>query len=335
MKTANVRAPRLSPAASGGDERHLWDYVRVLYKRRWIAIPASCSSSCDGDSTRCGRRRSIRSGTQLLIEKDAPTVATTRPDVPVAGRLVQRRVLPDAVPHPAEPRAGEADDRHMKLWDAPRLGNGPEPQQPDQRHRHFSGRWWTAASDWRSVPSPETSRRRCRWPPRLHRARRPPTVRTGSSPHASPSSSEGCRSFRSGTPGSWRSGTRPPIRHSPRRQRTPWPPPTSSRAWTSSSMASKEASDFLSERLAEQRKAVEASERRAAGIQGTEWRRLDRRRQLQHRDPAPDRFERRADQGEDRAHQQGSALQPAQVGAGDRRARQPARRHRRTSTSRG
>jgi len=40
MKTS-PRSPQGGPAAASAvpDETHLMDYVRVLYKRRWIAIP--------------------------------------------------------------------------------------------------------------------------------------------------------------------------------------------------------------------------------------------------------------------------------------------------------
>ena len=32
-------APRASRTESVAEEKHIWDYVRVVYKRRWIAIP--------------------------------------------------------------------------------------------------------------------------------------------------------------------------------------------------------------------------------------------------------------------------------------------------------
>ena len=87
------------------------DYVRVLYKRRWIAIPVfliifviGCGEHAPADADLPGRA-------QLLIEQDTPNVATLDQMFQTQDSLVQRRLLPDAVPHPAEPQPGEADDR--------------------------------------------------------------------------------------------------------------------------------------------------------------------------------------------------------------------------------
>ena len=68
----------------------------------------------------------------------------------------------------------------------------------------------------------------------------------------------------------------------------------------------------LARRLTEQRRAVEASEAALQALPGEERRGVGRRQRLEHRRPAPDRSQRRADQGQDRTHQQGSALQPAE-----------------------
>ena len=61
---------------SGGDEKHLWDYVRVVYKRRWIALPIFLLVFATLTFNSMRETPYYRSQVQLLIEKDAPTVAT-------------------------------------------------------------------------------------------------------------------------------------------------------------------------------------------------------------------------------------------------------------------
>ena len=34
--------PRTTAAQPAAEEKHLLDYVRVIYKRRWIALPVPC-----------------------------------------------------------------------------------------------------------------------------------------------------------------------------------------------------------------------------------------------------------------------------------------------------
>ena len=113
---------------SAPEEKHLWDYVRVVYKRRWIAVPALLLVF--GTMTFNSMRETpiYRSQVQLLIEKDAPTVTTLdRMFQSQEGwyndefyqtqyRILQSRSL-----------AKRTIDG-MNLWEAPRLGNGPEPR---------------------------------------------------------------------------------------------------------------------------------------------------------------------------------------------------------------
>ena len=60
---------------SVADEKHIWDYVRVVYKRRWIAIPALLLVFGTMTFNSIRETPIYRSQAQLLIEKDAPTVA--------------------------------------------------------------------------------------------------------------------------------------------------------------------------------------------------------------------------------------------------------------------
>jgi uncharacterized protein involved in exopolysaccharide biosynthesis len=116
---------RTEPA---GEEKHIWDYVRVVYKRRWIAIPAFLLVFAVMTFNSMRETPVYRSQVQLLIEKDAPTVA--RLDQMFQSQdgwynddfyQTQHRILQSR-------SLGKRTIDAMKLWDAPRLGNGPEPK---------------------------------------------------------------------------------------------------------------------------------------------------------------------------------------------------------------
>ena len=57
------------------EEHHLTDYVRVVYKRRWIAHPALLIVCCVGALNSYRTTPIYEARTQLLIEKDTPKVA--------------------------------------------------------------------------------------------------------------------------------------------------------------------------------------------------------------------------------------------------------------------
>jgi polysaccharide biosynthesis transport protein len=56
------------------DERHLMDYVRVIYKRRWVAIPVFLAVVVLGAINSYRTTPLYRASTQILIEKDTPKV---------------------------------------------------------------------------------------------------------------------------------------------------------------------------------------------------------------------------------------------------------------------
>jgi len=124
----STERPRTVPVRteSAGEEKHLWDYARVVYKRRWIALPA-CLLVFSGMTFNSMRETPMyRSQVQLLIEKDAPTVATldqmfqsqdgwyNDEFYQTQHRILQSRTL--------SKKTLDA----MHLLDAPRLGKGPE-----------------------------------------------------------------------------------------------------------------------------------------------------------------------------------------------------------------
>jgi succinoglycan biosynthesis transport protein ExoP len=56
------------------EERHLLDYVRVVYKRRWVALPVFLGVLTIGAVNSYRTTPLYRATTQILIEKDAPKV---------------------------------------------------------------------------------------------------------------------------------------------------------------------------------------------------------------------------------------------------------------------
>jgi capsular exopolysaccharide synthesis family protein len=109
------------------DHGHLMDYVRIVYKRRWIAIPIFLVGFVFGAVNTLRETPVYQSRLQLLIESDAPKVArldqmfqndTFMDDEfrQTQFRILQSRSLARRV----------LDD--LRLWDRPRLGDGPEPK---------------------------------------------------------------------------------------------------------------------------------------------------------------------------------------------------------------
>ncbi len=121
---------RTSPSAGSAqqhhaEERHILDYVRVVYKRRWIAIPVFLLIVVVGLLNALRETPIYRARTQLVIEKDTPTVATldqmfqsTDAWYNDAFYQTQYRILQ------SRSLARRAVDE-MKLWDGP-LGKQPE-----------------------------------------------------------------------------------------------------------------------------------------------------------------------------------------------------------------
>lgn len=107
--------------------KHVSDYLRVLYKRRWVALPVFLVIFSVSAVNTLRQTPVYQSRAQLLIETDTPKVAKLDEIFESGGydndafyqtqyRILQSRSLVKLTL-----------DR-MKLWDAPRLGNGPEPK---------------------------------------------------------------------------------------------------------------------------------------------------------------------------------------------------------------
>jgi succinoglycan biosynthesis transport protein ExoP len=139
MKTTNrAQNPVLAAAHPAAEEKHVLDYVRVLYKRRWIALPIFVIVVVVGAVNTLRQTPIYQGRVQLLIEKDSPKVARLDQMFQAQEgwynddfyqtqfRILQSRTL-----------AKQAITA-MNLWNAPRLGNGPEPQSGIS----ISGMFW-------------------------------------------------------------------------------------------------------------------------------------------------------------------------------------------------
>ena len=127
MNTAN-RTPIAAASHPASDQKQLMDYVRLLYKRRWIAIPAFLIVFTMGAVSAMRQTPVYQAAVVLLIDSDTPKVAKLDQMFDSDSsyysdefrdtqfRILQSRTLAKRT----------IDDLH--LWDAPRLGNGPEPK---------------------------------------------------------------------------------------------------------------------------------------------------------------------------------------------------------------
>lgn len=257
---SNERSYTPSAAHHTADEKHVMDYVRVVYRRRWIAIPVFLVIFVIG-AVNATRQIPIYEGrAQMLIEKDTPNVATLDQMFQTQDgwmndefyqtqyRILQSRSLAK--------RTIEA----MKLWDAPRLGNGPEPKASIS----IMGFFWQGVDAVMALASK----------PFGSKDERPAPVQTAATPAADPKAEGetaqqsarideflGCLSI-------------VPVRNSRivEIRYTSSDPVFAAEAANALSKAyiqqslefrfntSKDAADWLSDRLAEQRKAVEESE---------------------------------------------------------------------------
>ncbi|HEX7794363.1 MAG TPA: polysaccharide biosynthesis tyrosine autokinase [Vicinamibacterales bacterium] len=110
------------------DEKHVMDYVRVVYRRRWIALPVFLIVFIVGAVNALREIPIYQARVQMILQKDAPNAA--RLDqvfqsesswydsefIQTQFRILQSRTL-----------ARRTIDS-MNLWTVPKLGNGPDPK---------------------------------------------------------------------------------------------------------------------------------------------------------------------------------------------------------------
>jgi succinoglycan biosynthesis transport protein ExoP len=125
--TAANRTPKPLIGQPAVEPTHVLDYLRVVYKRRWIAAPVFLILFVIGAINALRQIPIFQSHTQLLIESDSPKVARLDQMFQSQGyadddfyqtqfRILQSRSL------------AKATIDQLKLWNAPRLGNGPVPK---------------------------------------------------------------------------------------------------------------------------------------------------------------------------------------------------------------
>ncbi|HXE79334.1 MAG TPA: polysaccharide biosynthesis tyrosine autokinase [Vicinamibacterales bacterium] len=74
MQPENAKRPATLQLQHADEERHLYDYLRVVYKRRWIAVPVFLVVFGIGAINSFRQTPIYEARTQILIEKDAPKV---------------------------------------------------------------------------------------------------------------------------------------------------------------------------------------------------------------------------------------------------------------------
>jgi succinoglycan biosynthesis transport protein ExoP len=125
------------------DEKHVMDYVRVVYRRRWIALPVFLIVFIVGAVNALREIPIYQARVQMIIQKDAPNAA--RLDqvfqaenswydsefIQTQFRILQSRTL-----------ARRTIDS-MNLWNVPKLGNGPDPKPAIS----FTGYFWQGVNE--------------------------------------------------------------------------------------------------------------------------------------------------------------------------------------------
>src|SRR5215212_5843702 len=117
-----------TPPVATNEEKHVMDYVRILYKRRWVVLPIFLILFVIAALNTVRETPLYEGRVQLLIESDTPKVAkldqmfdsgTTYYDDEF--RQTQYRILQSRT---LAKRTIDA----MHLWDVERLGDGPAPK---------------------------------------------------------------------------------------------------------------------------------------------------------------------------------------------------------------
>src|SRR5262245_20898821 len=120
------------------DEKHVMDYLKVVYRRRWIALPVFLIVFVVGAINALREIPIYQARVQMLIQKDAPNVARLDQVFDSQSswydsdfyqtqfRILQSRTL-----------ARRTIDA-MNLWSAAKLGNGPDAKPTIS----FTGYFW-------------------------------------------------------------------------------------------------------------------------------------------------------------------------------------------------
>ena len=100
------------------DESPIMEYVKVLYKRRWTAVTVFLVVRIV-HGLHVHRHADLRGADPAAHRERGPE--RRRLQAGGRGGPADRRLLPDAVQHPAEPRPGPPDDRRVEAVERPQL----------------------------------------------------------------------------------------------------------------------------------------------------------------------------------------------------------------------
>ena len=306
------------------DERHLMDYVRVIYKRRWVAIPRPARRLRGWRHQQLPHDAAV-SGEHAAADREGqPEGRRPEHDLPAAGRLVQRRLLSDAVPGSCR---AEASRDARRPSDAARSSTRPCAKGCGKSGR--PGPWrgavrgaWALASRWsaggsngrrsRARPAQKDDDPSMRYAGMVLGALGVTPIRNSRLVDISMTvhgSAAGGRPGQRAREGLHRAKPRVSLLGLQGRHRL------------ARGAAGRAAEEGRGERG------------RTAALQGTARRRR-RRGPTEHRRPAAVRSQQRRHEGQDDAHRKGGALQPAAVDSEQQRASTRSRRSWATSTSR-
>ena len=137
LERARSYPPLIHPTP---DEKHLMDYVRVVYKRRWIALPVFLIVFVVGAVNALREMPIYQARVQMLIQKDAPNVARLDQVFQAENSWYDSDFYSDAVPDSAESHAREANDRVHESLDRAEAWKRPGPEAGHQLHRLFLAR---------------------------------------------------------------------------------------------------------------------------------------------------------------------------------------------------
>ena len=254
MKTTKGPSRVASPVAhSAAEQMHLTDYFRVLYKWRWVAIPAFLIVFVAGAMNTLRQTPIYEGRVQMLMSPDSPNPGKIEQMFQGGDNFyyddfyqTQYRILQ------SRSLAKQTIDA-MNLWNAPRLGNGPAPQGS----LSVTGLIWTAVGtgiDLAKKPFASAA---------------PPAPSTPAEPKGNESAAQSNRidEFLAGLSiNPIRNSRMVEIRYdSTDPQFAAAAANALSKAYIAQNLdqkfsSSKDAADWLGGRLAEQRRAVEASE---------------------------------------------------------------------------
>ena len=233
---------------SPGQSFHPTHYLRVFYKRRWVAIPGFLLVFLSGAIDSVRTVPIYQASAQLMIEKSARRATSDHRRARGARRVVRRRVPADAAQDPAEPHAGGTG----------RARRATRASGRSTCRRHQVSRSASAGCSTRRAPAITRLMASTAEPPPT-----PVADHAGSRSRARPVG----RGER--VPG--RTHDRADSRLEPRRNQVPVARIPNTPAWAANEVANQYKLYTLESRLAASKEAEQLAERAVEGTAGARW----------------------------------------------------------------